>query len=116
MKRFVGFMMSVGATLTIGLSGHGPIDAAAEQSVIPQTEQSADPSLPIYTPPKRFSPRARVGGEMRGTDGNELEIQAIVPDHVALTVKKTPALNWYLSKPTKYEILFTLIDSRVIKC
>jgi hypothetical protein len=110
-KTFVGFMLIVGASLAMGLSWSGPIHAIAEQSVM----SPDDASMPIYTPPKKFSPRARVGGQLRGTDGSDPEIQAIVPDHVALTVKKTPSLNWYLSKPTKYEIRFTLVDARLIK-
>ncbi len=110
-KRFTGLVLIVGVGLVLGLSGSGPIDAVAEQSIA----SPDDPSIPIYTPPKKFSPRARVGGELRGTDGSDPEIQALVPDHVAMTVKKTPALNWYLSKPTTYEIRFTLVDSRLIK-
>jgi uncharacterized protein DUF928 len=114
-RTFVGLMLIVGASLAIGLSGSGPIDAVAEQAIMAQAGQAIEPPMPIYTPPKKFSPRARVGGELRGTEGTDPEIQAIVPDHVALTVKKTPALNWFLSKPTKYEIRFTLVDNRVIK-
>ena len=56
----------------------------------------------IYTPPKKPTPRARVGGTLRGTEGNEPELVALVPDHVGMTVKQTPTLNWYLSKPTTY--------------
>jgi hypothetical protein len=114
-KMFGGLMLIVGVSLTMGLSGHGPIDAVAEQSVMPPAGQANDPTTPIYTPPKRFLPRARVGGELRGTEGKNPEIQAIVPDHVALTVKKSPAVNWYLSKPTTDEIWFTLVDNRFIK-
>jgi len=110
-RTFVGLMLIVGTGLAIALSGSGPIDAVAEQSVV----SPDDSSTPLYVPPKKYSPRARVGGQLRGTDGSDPEIQAIVPDHVAMTAKKTPSLNWYLSKPTKYPIHFTLVDSRVIK-
>ena len=72
-------------------------------------------SQPLYSPPKTFTPRARVGGAMRGTDGKDPEVQALVPDHVALTTKKTPLLSWYLSKSTTYDIVFTLVDTRYIK-
>ena len=68
----------------------------------------------IYTPPKKTTPRARVGGTLRGTDGNEPELVALVPDHVGLTVKQTPTLNWYLSKPTTYPLRFTLNDAQKI--
>lgn len=69
----------------------------------------------LYTPPKKFTPRARVGGELRGTAGNTPEVQALVPDHVGLTVNRSPDLNWFLSKPTSNPIVFTLVDNRAIK-
>ena len=52
---------------------------------------------------------------MRGTDGVDPEVQALVPDHVGLTTHKAPSLNWFLSKPTKYEVRFTLVDNRSIR-
>jgi hypothetical protein len=45
----------------------------------------------------------------------EPEIVALVPDHVGLTVKQAPSLNWFLSKPTSLPIRFTLVDTRSIK-
>lgn len=98
---------------TLAVSAFGLI-----QSDLPAAspEKSSDElSQPLYAPPKRYTPRARVGGELRGTDGKDPEVQALVPDHVALTSKKTPSLNWYLSKPTAHEIVFTLMDTRYIK-
>ena len=79
--------------------------------------QLKDSSMPIYTPrdKNKTVPRARVGGSLRGTDGKDPEIVALVPDHVGLTVKQAPALNWFLSKPTSLPIRFTLIDTRTVK-
>ena len=73
--------------------------------------------LPIYTPrnKNKTMPRARVGGSLRGTEGKDPEIVALVPDHVGLTVKQAPSLNWFLSKPTSLPIRFTLIDTRAVK-
>ncbi len=73
------------------------------------------PEEAIYTPPKKLYPRARIGGALRGTDGTDPEVQAIVPDHVGFTVKETPTLNWFLSKPTDQKITFTLTDQESIK-
>ena len=55
--------------------------------------------LAIYTPrnKNKMMPRARVGGSLRGTDGKDPEIVALVPDHVGLTVKQAPSLNWFLA-------------------
>ncbi len=49
---------------------------------------------------------------MRGTDGTEPEVKALVPDHVGLTIKETPVVNWFVSKPTSHEVVVTLRDDR----
>ena len=67
---------------------------------------------PIYTPPKKITPRARVGGDVRGTDGADGEVKALVPDHVGMTIKEMPVVNWFISKPTSHEIVVTLRDDR----
>jgi hypothetical protein len=36
----------------------------------------------------------------------------LVPDHVGLTISDTPALYWYISKPTSVRIEVTLVDDR----
>lgn len=87
----------------------------SEQTPVSPTQQSDELTQPIYTPPKKFIPRARVGGELRGTDGNEPEVQALVPDHVGLTSSKTPVLNWFLSKTTPHEVRFTLVDNKLVR-
>lgn len=99
--------------LLVSLAGLSP--AASPRTDAQQVETQPDPSLPIYTPPKKLVPRARVGGQLRGTEGSDPEIQALVPDHVGLTVNQTPTLNWFLSKPTAYTVRFTLVDNRSIK-
>lgn len=81
----------------------------------PAAKMDGESSLPVYTPRNKTIPRARVGGGLRGTDGKDPEIIALVPDHVGLTVKQAPSLNWFLSKPTSLPIRFTLIDSRSVK-
>jgi len=107
-KTIIGLIVIVGAGLAIAVSGSGPIIAAAEQAVVAEKGQPDETQLPVYTPPKKLTPRARVGGTLRGTEGKDPEIVALVPDHVGLTVKQTPVLNWFLSKPTTYPIVFTL--------
>lgn len=104
------FLIVAGLSLTT--PGGGPSAAASEPSA---ASVAPDSTLPIYTPPKRFSPRARIGGQLRGTEGADPEVQAIVPDHVGFTVKQTPTLNWFLSKPTSHKITFTLTSTESIK-
>ena len=89
----------------------------AGQGVQAPTDKLEESLLPIYTPrnKNKMMPRARVGGSLRGTDGKDPEIVALVPDHVGLTVKQAPSLNWFLSKPTSLPIRFTLIDTRTVK-
>ena len=108
----LGIMLSLA-----GLSsrvGAAPVADQGVQAPIGKLEESL---LPIYTPrnKNKMMPRARVGGSLRGTDGKDPEIVALVPDHVGLTVKQAPSLNWFLSKPTSLPIRFTLIDTRTVK-
>jgi hypothetical protein len=98
-----GFTVAVGTAI------------GADQGVQAPTSQSDETSLPVYTPRNKTMPRARVGGGLRGTEGKDPEIVALVPDHVGLTIKQAPSLNWFLSKPTSLPIRFTLIDTRSVK-
>jgi hypothetical protein len=103
MLSLSGFSSSVGAA---------PL---ADQGVQAPANRLEESPLPIYTPRSKTIPRARVGGGLRGTDGKDPEIVALVPDHVGLTVNQSPSLNWFLSKLTSLPIRFTLIDSRSVK-
>lgn len=102
-----------GLSLVLTVAG-SPIGQATELSATPKADQQGELQLPTYSPPKKLVPRARVGGTLRGTEGNEPEIVALVPDHVGLTIKQTPTLNWYLSKVTTYPLRFTLNDAQKI--
>src|SRR5205085_8368267 len=75
-----------------GCSSHvGAVPSA--QDIQSPTSQSQESPLPVYTPRNKTIPRARVGGNLRGTEGKDPEIVALVPDHVGLTVKQAPSLN-----------------------
>jgi len=113
--RNVTVSLLVGLILSIGFYDTAMTLAASDQPSVAQSKPTEDVPLPVYTPPKKLTPRARVGGGLRGTDGKEPEIVALVPDHVGLTVKQAPSLNWFLSKPTSLPIRFTLIDIRSVK-
>jgi Domain of Unknown Function (DUF928) len=109
-------VLTASGFMLFGALAGGPLPlTAANEPAMSQNAASDETQLPIYTPPKKFTPRARVGGALRGTDGNDPEIVALVPDHVGLTVKQKPVLNWFLSKLTSYPLRFTLIDSRIVK-
>ena len=77
-------------------------------------EAQAEPDLPQYNAPQSLTPRARLGGSLRGGEGADPAVAALVPDHVGITIKQHPALNWFLSKQTSLPITFTLIDERSI--
>jgi hypothetical protein len=105
----------LGLILSMGLCDPATAPAASDQPGVAQSGPREEGPVPIYTPPKKLTPRARVGGGLRGTDGSDPVLVALVPDHVGLTVKKSPVLNWFLSKPTTYPLKFTLIDIRSVK-
>ena len=113
MRSLTASLLS-GLILSMGLYDPATTLAVSDQPSVTQSATAEDTPLPLYQPPKKLIPRARVGGGLRGTDGSDPVLVALVPDHVGLTVKKSPVLNWFLSKPTTYPLKFTLIDIRSI--
>ncbi|TKB66538.1 MAG: DUF928 domain-containing protein [Nitrospira sp.] len=113
MRRLSVFLLLV-LILSIGLANPAPTPAVSDTPTASPSGPTETVPLPLYQPPKKLTPRARVGGGLRGTDGSDPVIVALVPDHVGLTVKKAPVLNWFLSKPTTYPLKFTLLDIRSV--
>src|SRR5438105_2646191 len=74
-----------------------PPETAAAPTEAPPTL----PRKPAYKPPKVGAPAVRVAGGSRGSDTEGVVLQALVPDHAALTFQGAPALYWYQSKPAK---------------
>ena len=70
--------------------------------------------MPTYNAPQNVTPRARLGGNLRSGGGDDPVVAALVPDHVGITVRQHPELNWFLSKHTTLPIRFTLIDERSV--
>ncbi len=72
-------------------------------------DSETDP-LPVYTPPRRATPREMVGGGLRGTRGLPLPL-ALVPAHVALTSAGSPSLFWWVGSalPEGTTVTLTLI-------
>ena len=79
------------------------LPAAWAQQPPQQASTDAD-KPPVYVPPQRGAPSRRVGGSSRGAGDNLPSVMVLVPDHVGLTTSDTPALYWYLSKPTAVRI------------
>ncbi len=100
--RFIAQIL--GATIFF-VASPGDTNAAALQT---------ESDLPQYNAPSNMTPRARLGGSLRGGEGEDPAVAALVPDHVGITIKQHPALNWFLSKQTSLPITFTLIDERSI--
>lgn len=74
-----------------------------------------DSPLPLYKPRKDHAPRSRIGGQSRGTESGVPLLIALVPDHVAFTIKGDPSLCWFLSLPTTNAMTITVVDSRGIR-
>ncbi|MGE3153218.1 MAG: DUF928 domain-containing protein [Nitrospiraceae bacterium] len=75
-----------------------------------------EPTMPVYKPRVRGPSRGRVDGGFRGGQEGEPILKVLAPaDHVGETVKKRPALYWFLSSPTPYPIVFTLEDTNQYK-
>lgn len=67
-------------------------------------------AMPVFVPPNRGSPMARLGGATRSASSGALpRIEALVPEEPGWTLREDPVLYWYLSKPTDVRIDFVLL-------
>ncbi len=100
----------------------GPLEIAKVQPQVPVPEippLRLDPSapprtddLPVYRPPRRGAPRAKVGGGLRGASALPKPL-ALAPDHLARTVSAQPSLFWHIDAVPSRDsrLVFTLIDA-----
>ena len=57
--------------------------------------------MPIYRPDAVGKPARTVGGGSRGPGDGFPALYALVPDHVARTASRQPALLWYIDAVPK---------------
>jgi hypothetical protein len=126
-------IISIALLLTVGVAtpDAGTPAEEAKQAETPAREQAKDEpeaetafspveepiliaAMPVFVPPNRGSPFARLGGATRGTGTNDLpRIEALVPEEAGWTLEEQPVLYWYLSKPTATDLRTDLVVMRV---
>ena len=76
---------------------------------------SAAPKPMIFHPPGGVSGGIlpiRVGGGSRGGAADDLSVEVLVPDSVALTTQAQPSLYWYQSKAAKTQCEVTVTEPK----
>ena len=71
--------------------------------------------VPVYVPPMRGAPVARVGGGTRGTGDDLPYVSVVTPEDTAYTSSPQPVLYWYLSEPVDTRFEFALINDNEIE-
>ncbi len=87
-----------------------PLDSEEPTAVLEPSTTASE--LPVYRPPRRGAPRAKVGGGLRGARALP-EPLVLAPGHLAQTASPQPSLFWYIDAvPARsVQIVFTLIDA-----
>lgn len=93
-------------------------DKAATAKQEPQKETANKPkqaAMPLYVPPMRGAPVARVGGGTRGIGDDLPYVSVVTPEHTGYTSSPQPVLYWYLSEPIDTRFEFALINDDEIE-
>jgi hypothetical protein len=111
--NFSGVFLAL--VLVFAMNGAGAADAGKSGTSSEKFPANTDTvqkarTVPVYVPPKRGAPLARVGGGSRGVDDGLPYISVITPDHVGYTSKTQPVLYWYISEDMKTRFEFALIN------
>ena len=79
------------------------------QTLVAQsTAASTEAARLVYKPPMRGAPTRRVGGASRGS-ADDATLAVLAPQETGFATEPSPALYWYLAKPTAAPVVFTLI-------
>ena len=113
---WIGTFQSLGQSPFAPLEGHasdGILSSDVQMPIYKPRKQSIEAQMPIYKP-RKGTIRARIGGQSRGQDPAAPSLIALVPDHIAFTMKHDTSLCWYLSRQTSRPVTFTVADSQRI--
>lgn len=123
--RELGILTGWGLALSLAVPLSAPAGAGAEEASTPgeaggaktRVEAPAPDGAPVYRPPARGKPRARVGGGVRGTGRDLPSLQVLVPEHTGQTLSDQPSLFWYVDGPPPKDatLVFTLIDETSVE-
>ena len=116
----------IGISLCLGVAGLLPMLLAADkggdaaqqgsksssQPAEKQPVSSADRKQPkpVYVPPRRGVPLARVGGGTRGNSDGLTFVSVITPEDAGYTSTPQPVLYWYISESMQTHFEFALIN------
>jgi hypothetical protein len=100
--------------LTLVLALFSTLVSAEETGAGGTTNNASSAGGFIYHPPVRGAPASRIGGGSRGTEGFNVKLSALAPDHTGLTTKRQPTLYWYLSRPVNARLDVTVITDEKI--
>ena len=119
------------AMLLVITVGHGAALAdSGRDSTVPVTDKVAPKktgpdkkaagktppaAIPVYVPPMRGAPVARVGGGTRGIGDDLPFVSVVTPEHTGYTSSSQPVLYWYLSEPVDTRFEFALINDNEIE-
>jgi len=115
----IAFALVAGVAVPSGWAEEEPSQPSGQSATKPDQGQTAyspqEPgvmiaAMPVFVPPNRGSPMARLGGATRSAGTDALpRIEALVPETAGWTLREQPVLYWYLAEPTDVRVDFVLL-------
>jgi len=99
---------SLGLLIGVALGVAMPEQGWSQASPQPPANQTAS-AVPVYVPPMRGAPQARISGGTRGKTAIPVKVDVIAPNDVGETVKDQPTLYWFNSLPIPNDVDVTVV-------
>ena len=89
----------------------------AESAATREVPAGAAQPVPVYKPPLRGKPRARIGGGVRSATADWPSLFVLVPEHTGQTISAQPSLFWYVDGPVPegVPLMFTVFDDTTVE-
>jgi len=77
-----------------------------------EAKEAAEPASTLFsfTPPLRGAPGNRITGGTRGAGDEAPQITLLAPRQTGSTIRESPTLHWYVSRPTDGPVIFIIED------
>lgn len=97
--------LTMGLALGVVLPSGGWAQAQAPMAPSMTTASA----VPVYVPPMRGAPEARISGGTRGKTAVPVKLDVIAPNDIGETVRDQPTLYWFNSLPINNDVDVTMV-------
>jgi hypothetical protein len=117
MRRWLVMLLGCALVPVAAMAEEESRSEKAESAVTKEVPAGTAQPVPVYKPPLRGKPRARIGGGVRSASADWPSLYVLAPEHTGQTISAQPSLFWYIDGPLPegMPLMFTVFDDTTVE-